>query len=66
MGKALCGCAPKVVYCPAGFVFAEKALVSNNLMYRVCANFLDYMSFKTIKQCMHFFPLMLGFRMYFS
>ena len=53
-------CPPKVVYCPAGFIFAEKALVANNLMYRVCSNFLDYPSFRALKKNMHFFPQMLG------
>lgn len=50
----------EVVFCPAGFIFVEKALVSNNLMYRVTTNFIDHCSVQTLQQAAPYFQKKLG------
>lgn len=46
----------EVLFVPAGFMLVEKALVSVNVSYRVCANVMSNCAFQGLKAVQEFFP----------
>ena len=55
-------CSTEVVFVPAAYVVVEKALVSNNMMFRVCSNVFDFASFKPIQFAQPWFPQRLVYK----
>ena len=50
----------EVLYVPPAFSMVEKALLENNIYYRVCTSGMDFRSYVDLRFAKQFFPQTLG------